>query len=63
MILTWSIATRVPNTLVSVIADDRVHHFMKSPTSSRVTVITGFNKVSVALSQHIRTNPKYFPII
>jgi putative colanic acid biosynthesis UDP-glucose lipid carrier transferase len=59
VILTWCVVTPVPIIIVSVILNEYIRQFVNSPKNARISVIAGFNDVSVALVERIRTNPEF----
>lgn len=59
VILTWSVVTPIPIIFVSVLLNEWIRRIINSPKNARQAVIAGFNEVSVALVERIRSNPEF----
>ncbi len=63
MILTWAVVTPVPLILVSIALHEWIRRFMHSPKNARTAVIAGYNDVSLALVERIRSNREFGIIV
>ena len=57
VVLTWAMVTPIPLIFVSLAFNEFVRRFMLAPSNAREAVVAGYNDVSLALVERIRTDP------
>jgi len=63
VILTWALATPIPLILVSITLHESIRRFVLSPSNARKAVIAGYNDVSLALVERVRSNREFGIIV
>ena len=59
VILTWAVLTPLPLVIVSIALHEWIRRFVHSPHNARVAVIAGYNDVSLALVERLRSNREF----
>jgi putative colanic acid biosynthesis UDP-glucose lipid carrier transferase len=57
VVLTWAVVTPIPLIFVSLAFNEFVRRFMLAQSNAREAVVAGYNDVSLALVERIRTDP------